>query len=100
MGSGPSTPREDPSVARLRRRQVEDLAKLDEEQNTRIKRLMNASTGMRAFTGAPALRVPRGNTTGGSTQNYGLVRSDVPTRRISPPGKYDNQRAWRVLAPG
>jgi len=93
-GGGPS---EDPSAARLRARQFEDLAQLDEEQNTRIKRLMRASTGVRAFTGAPAMRIARGDTTGGATSGYGLARSTEPTRRIGTgPEKAARQRAGRV----
>ena len=100
MGGG-GGPKEDPSVARLRARQLEDLAQLDEEQNTRIKRLMRASTGVRAFTGAPDMRIARGNTTGGATSNYGLTRSTEPTRRIGYiPPKYARQRVSRVWMSG
>ena len=98
-GGGPS---EDPSAARLRARQFEDLAQLDEEQNTRIKRLMRASTGVRAFTGAPAMRIARGDTLGGrAASNYGLTRSTEPTRvRGSGPSRYasaSNRRAWYAI---
>lgn len=62
MGSKPKTAKEDPSVARLRARQFQDLARLDEEQNTRIKRLMNAGYGRRAFKGSVATRLAPGDT--------------------------------------
>jgi hypothetical protein len=40
---------EDPSVIRTRERSILDLAKLDEEENARIKQLRSASRGVRAF---------------------------------------------------
>lgn len=41
-------PKEDPSVIALRERQINDLAKLDEEQNRRLKVALN-NRGSRAF---------------------------------------------------
>jgi hypothetical protein len=79
---GSSSPSEDPSVARMRKRQEQDLLQLDEDTNARVKRLMMASTGMRAFSGSPALRVPRGNSAGGPVRDYGLTRSNAAPRLI------------------
>ncbi len=45
----PKVPEEDPAVTRLRDRQITDLAKLDEEENRRIKDLLVKSRGQRAF---------------------------------------------------
>lgn len=57
MGSSPKPPAEDPAVKRLRARQIEELAELDEEENERLKRAFSVSRGVRAFTRAPT----RGN---------------------------------------
>lgn len=65
MGSKPKPAKEDPAAVRLRRQQLTDLAKLDEEENTRIKRLIRVSTGMRLFNGSPDMRLPAGNSRGG-----------------------------------
>jgi uncharacterized membrane protein YgcG len=60
----PKAPKEDPSVAVLRARQITDLAKLDEQQNVRIKRMFNAARGSRIFRGSPSGRVGPGNAAG------------------------------------
>jgi uncharacterized membrane protein YgcG len=60
----PKAPKEDPSAAVLRARQITDLAKLDEQQNTRIKRMFNAARGSRIFRGSPSGRVGPGNAAG------------------------------------
>lgn len=44
-----AAPAEDPLVTRQRQQSVLDLAKLDEEENRRIKQLRSASRGVRAF---------------------------------------------------
>ena len=43
------TPTEAPGVTLARQRQITDLAKLDEEENKRIKQMRSASRGVRAF---------------------------------------------------
>lgn len=78
MGSGPSTPREDPTSRALRRRQFEQLAELDEEQNTKFKRLLNSAAGVRAFQGSAASRRdPSDSAAGPAPPNYGLVQSNA-----------------------
>ncbi len=44
-----ATQPEDDSVVAARQRQVLDLAKLDEEENRRIKQMRTVSRGLRAF---------------------------------------------------
>lgn len=60
----PSKPKEDPSVAVMRERQIEDLAKLDEQENIKIKRMLNASRGTRMYSGSPLSRGAPSNTAG------------------------------------
>ena len=57
----PKPPPEDPAVKIQRDRSILDLAKLDEEENRRIKQLRSASRGVRAF------RAFRGQRTGGQS---------------------------------
>ncbi len=45
----PKAPPEDASVTRQREQSILDLAKLDEEENLRVKQLRSASKGVRAF---------------------------------------------------
>lgn len=82
MGS-PSSPSEDPAAIRLRKRQQADLIRLDEEENTRIRRIMRAGRGMRAFKGSPDMRLQRGNFTGGRASTlppgYDPVRAAEPS---------------------
>lgn len=49
MRKSPKAPQEDPSVARMRERQIVDLAKADEEANLRIKAGLMSQRGVRAF---------------------------------------------------
>jgi hypothetical protein len=51
MGSKAKKPKEDPASIALRKRQTEQLLELDDEQNVRVRRMYNASTGMRSFRG-------------------------------------------------
>lgn len=97
MGSSPDTPKEDPETKLLRRRQAQQLAQLDEEQNTRLKRMFSAANGLRVFRGAPAGRLPGMNSTrGAEPSNYGLVQSDARGMRSSNlprrPSKTKNSR--------
>jgi hypothetical protein len=48
----------------LRERQVQDLAKLDEEENLRIKQLLRGQRGGRFFRGSPIVRGRPGNRAG------------------------------------
>lgn len=61
MGGGSSGTDEPPEAKRLRRRQLSDLAQLDEQQNARVRRIMQAGRGMRAFKGSPDMRLRRGD---------------------------------------
>ncbi len=85
----PKAPKEDDSVIAARERQILDLAKLDEEENRRIKQMRVVSRGVRAF------RAVRGSTgssrsavgtasTGGSNNSGGGGNQFVPA------GSYDN----------
>jgi hypothetical protein len=58
------TPTEAPGVVLARQRQITDLAKLDEEENKRIKQMRSASRGVRAFR---ALRTGRSGGSSGSS---------------------------------
>lgn len=49
MKKTPRAPQEDPSVKVIRERQLADLAKLDEEENRRLKAAFRISRGVRAF---------------------------------------------------
>lgn len=53
-----SKPKESADSKALRARQIEDLAKLDEEENRRIKALFLRRSGSRAFRGANTSRGP------------------------------------------
>jgi len=78
MGSKPKAPKEDPASIALRKRQTEQLLQLDEEQNVRVRRMYNASTGMRSFRGSADTRLPRGDSSmSPGTGNYGLVQSNA-----------------------
>lgn len=74
--SKPKAPKESPTSIALRRRQFEQLAELDEEQNTKFKRLLNSAAGVRAFRGSAASRRdPSDSDAGPAPSNYGLVQS-------------------------
>jgi hypothetical protein len=60
----PSKPKDPPEAQALRERQVIDLAKLDEQQNIKIKRMLNASRGSRMFHGSSLTRSGPSNTAG------------------------------------
>lgn len=62
--SKPKAPKEDPSTILLRERQAEDLIKLDEQQNQRIKQMLANNRGGRFFRGSPASRSAPSNTAG------------------------------------
>lgn len=64
MGGG-GRGKEPKSAKLLRARQIADLADLDEEENRRIKALMNARSSGRAFR-APGATRGASNTRGGS----------------------------------
>lgn len=79
MGSKPKTPKEDPAAKALRKRQAEQLLQLDEEANTRIKRMYSAASGLRIARGTADSRLPAADTAGTpATANYGLVASGAP----------------------
>lgn len=78
MGSSPDTPKEDPAAIALRKRQAEQLLQLDEESNTKIKRLFAASSGLRVARGSADSRLPaRNSTMSPAADNYGLVQSNA-----------------------
>lgn len=60
----PGKPKEAPEVKALRERQVQDLARLDEQENLKIKRMLNASRGSRMFAGSVLSRAAPSNTAG------------------------------------
>jgi hypothetical protein len=53
-----SKPKESADSKALRARQIEDLAKLDDEENRRIKALFLRRSGSRAFRGSNTSRGP------------------------------------------
>ncbi len=61
-----SKPKETADAKALRARQIEDLAKLDEEENRRIKALFLRRSGSRAFRGANTSRGAPANSAGGA----------------------------------
>lgn len=84
MGSKPKAPKEDPASIALRKRQTEQLLQLDEEQNIRVRRMYNASTGMRSFRGSADTRIPGGDSSmSPGTGNYGLVQSTAKGVSVS-----------------
>lgn len=70
-----TSPKEDPLVALQRDRSVLDLAKLDEDENRRIKQLRSASRGVRAF---------RAMRSTGSDSLIGSVTNDAPSTTPAP----------------
>lgn len=86
----PDMPAEDPTTTSLRNRQLQDMTKLDEEQNLRIKGLLAGSRGGRFFRGSPLLRSKPADRAGGPARSMfsyqpgpttGPVRSDAMDRR-------------------
>jgi hypothetical protein len=77
--SKPKAPKEDPSTIAMRKQQGVDLAKLDEEENLRIKQLLVGQRGGRFFRGAPALRQAPGNRSGGAGVGVGGAGGAVRT---------------------
>jgi hypothetical protein len=63
-------PTESPQAVTARQRQITDLAKLDDEENKRIKQMRSASRGVRAFR---ALRTARASTGGGGAVGSSLA---------------------------
>jgi hypothetical protein len=62
----PKMPKESPEAAVLRQRQIGDLVKLDDEQNIKIKRILNGARGVRAFAGSALTRAAPSNSAGRS----------------------------------
>ncbi len=60
----PQAPGETPEQAAMRAQQAEMLAKLNDEQNRKLKRLLSAASGMRAFRGSALSRGTPGNRAG------------------------------------
>lgn len=86
MGDKPKAPKEDPASIALRKRQTEQLLELDEEQNIRVRRMYNASTGMRSFRGSADTRLPQGDSAASpGTGNYGLTPSTARGLRAGNP---------------
>ena len=79
MGDSPKTPTEDPASIALRKRQAEQLLQLDEDANTRIKRMFTASQGLRIGRGLADSRLPAGDSTrGAGPADYGVKMSKKP----------------------
>ena len=78
MGSKPKTPKEDPSSIALRKRQAEQLLQLDEDTNTRIKRMYTAASGLRIARGTADSRMPAANSAMGPGTGAVAVTSDAP----------------------
>ena len=57
MGRSPKKQKESPATIAARERQLADLAKLDEEQNAKIKSMFLARNGARAFRAPTALKI-------------------------------------------
>lgn len=84
----PKVPKEDPSVGQLRDRQIEQLAKLDEEENERLKRAFVNVRGVRAFrrtgdgrVGTTSAGAPRGGGPQPGSGGAGGVGGASTTRR-------------------
>lgn len=76
--SKPKAPKESPDAARLRERQVLQLAELDREENTRIKRLMAGPKPLRVFRGSSGTRSAVSSKASTPTQNYGRMVGGYP----------------------
>lgn len=76
-GGGSAQPKEDPSAIVQRRRDIEQLAQLDEEENRRIKRAMQSRTGTRAFS----RRAPRDTKVGSTTSTPASNAADAYNRQ-------------------
>ncbi len=69
----------------LRRRQMEDLAKLDEEENDRIKKLLVAGrNGTRGYRGGPMFRARPSNSAGRSSAGNTAPRAPAGGASASP----------------
>jgi hypothetical protein len=96
MGGKAKKPKEDPASIALRKRQTEQLLELDDEQNVRVRRMYNASTGMRSFRGSSDTRLPRGDSSASpGTGNYGLAQSNA--RALTTKSKFATRREKREL---
>jgi hypothetical protein len=101
MGSKPKKPKEDPASIALRKRQTEQLLELDEEQNVRVRRMYNASTGMRSFRGSSDTRLPQGDSAASpGTGNYGLEQSTARSLSASNPRRLAGSRFYTPRARG
>lgn len=75
MASKPKAPKEPAEAEALRERQLQDLTKLDEEQNRRIKQMFRGRSGGRAFRAPTAMR-SASNTAGNSAgRGAGVIPS-------------------------
>ncbi len=69
----------------MRRRQMEDLAKLDEEENDRIKKLLVAGrNGTRGYRGGPMFRARPSNSAGRSSAGNTAPRAPAGGGSASP----------------
>jgi hypothetical protein len=65
---GPKIPGEDPAVKALRDQQAAELADLNNQENSRIKKLLYAGrAGARGYRGGPLFRARPSNTAGAGT---------------------------------
>jgi hypothetical protein len=72
--SKPKAPKEDASTIAMRERQVADLSRLDEEENSRIKQLLIGQRGGRFFRGSPLMRAAPSDRAGAATSGGGITR--------------------------
>jgi len=63
----PEIPGETPEQRKAREAQAETLASLNDEENRRLKRLLNAAQGLRAFRGSAMSRAAPGNRAGSAS---------------------------------
>jgi hypothetical protein len=76
MGSRPKVKQSEPEI-RMRHRQAEEMARLDEEENRRIKGLARSRLGSRSLLGA--VRVS-GSSSGG--RSGGSIQPNRPSGKV------------------
>lgn len=69
----PAPPTEDDSVINARNRSILDLAKVDEEENRRIKQLRSVSRGVRAFRAVRGAKSSAGKSGGVAQTGASLI---------------------------
>lgn len=90
MGMGGGGGKEPRSSKELRRRQLSDLADLDEKENRRIKALLRARQGGRAFRAPSATR-----TSGASASPGSGTASGAAPASLIPASGFGGRRSTR-----